>query len=66
MLAGPPGAGKSTSQDDLIAASGLDREAWRVINNDDFKDQLLRAAVDDGTLRDRAVAAGAGREGVSA
>lgn len=62
VLAGPPGAGKSTSQDDLIAASGLDREAWRVINNDDFKDHLLRAAIDDGTYETELLPPGLGEK----
>ena len=35
----------------MIAASGLHREGWRVVNNDDFKDDLLQAAIDDGTYR---------------
>lgn len=47
VLAGPPGAGKSTVLRDEIlgdAASG-----WLTVDADDFKHALLRAAIDDGS-----------------
>ena len=49
VLAGPPGAGKSSSQKALIDATGIPEEDWRIVNNDDFKDQLLLSALDDGS-----------------
>lgn len=45
ITAGPPGAGKST----LVRNLRLAGEGWRVIDSDDIKVRLLRAAVQDGT-----------------
>lgn len=49
VLAGPPGAGKSTALRALLAETGSRPDAWRVINSDDFKDDLLDAALADGS-----------------
>lgn|GEM_PF-764044 len=46
VLAGPPGAGKSTVLRDVL---GLDRGAWVTIDADDFKHKLLREALADGS-----------------
>jgi predicted ABC-type ATPase len=51
VLAGPPGAGKSSAQSDLIAATGRPAEQFRVVNADDFKDDLLEQAMKDGSYR---------------
>jgi chloramphenicol 3-O-phosphotransferase len=48
VLAGPPGAGKSTACAALMDASGIPRAHWAVIGNDDFKDQLLLRLLADG------------------
>lgn len=48
VLAGPPGAGKSTACAALMDASGVPRAHWSVIGNDDFKDQLLLRLLADG------------------
>ena len=50
LLAGPPGAGKSTAQHNLAESLGVALERWRVINSDDFKDLLLQAALADGSI----------------
>jgi predicted ABC-type ATPase len=50
LLAGPPGAGKSTAQNNLSDTLGVSVERWRVINSDDFKDRLLEAALADGSI----------------
>ncbi|UYY81972.1 zeta toxin family protein [Arthrobacter sp. YA7-1] len=49
VLAGPPGAGKSTAQDALIAQTRTGPEHWLSINPDDFKDELLVQALADGS-----------------
>ncbi len=50
IMAGPPGAGKSSTQDQLF--DGLDRSQWRELDADVFKRDLLKAAVADGTLQE--------------
>jgi predicted kinase len=50
LLAGPPGAGKSTAQNELAHTLGVPLERWRVINSDDFKDLLLETALADGSI----------------
>ncbi|WP_369745682.1 zeta toxin family protein [Paenarthrobacter sp. AMU7] len=49
VLAGPPGVGKSTAQDALIAQTRTRPEQWLSINPDDFKDDLLVQARADGS-----------------
>lgn len=49
VLAGPPGAGKSTAQDALIKETRTQPEHWLAINADDFKDELLEHARADGS-----------------
>jgi predicted kinase len=49
LLAGPPGAGKSTIRSNLTDRIGIPLERWRIINSDDFKDLILHAALQDGT-----------------
>ncbi len=49
VLAGPPGAGKSTVVDSLIADSKSRPEHWLTIDPDDFKDALLQQARLDGS-----------------
>ncbi|MDE9366555.1 zeta toxin family protein [Luteipulveratus sp. YIM 133132] len=49
VLAGPPGAGKSSSLDDVVRGQGSSQEQWLVINSDDFKDALLDEALRDGS-----------------
>lgn len=49
VLAGPPGAGKSTAQAALIEATQTQPENWLPINADDFKDELLQQARQDGS-----------------
>ncbi|MBB2924404.1 zeta toxin family protein [Cellulomonas cellasea] len=46
VLAGPPGAGKSTVLRDVI---GVDKSAWLTIDADEFKQKLLREALADGS-----------------
>ena len=50
VLAGPPGAGKSTAQRQLADILRIPLERWRVVNSDDFKDLLLEQALADGTI----------------
>jgi predicted kinase len=50
LLAGPPGAGKSTAQNNLADTLGIALERWRVINSDDFKDLLLQTALADRSI----------------
>ncbi|WP_427019516.1 zeta toxin family protein (plasmid) [Pseudarthrobacter sp. P1] len=49
VLAGPPGAGKSTAQHALIKETRTQPEHWLAINADDFKDELLEQARQDGS-----------------
>ena len=49
VLAGPPGAGKSTAQAALIQQIRSPSEHWLPINADDFKDELLQQARQDGS-----------------
>jgi len=49
VLAGPPGAGKSTAQNALIKETRTQPEHWLAINADDFKDELLEQARVDGS-----------------
>lgn len=49
VLAGPPGAGKSTVQRAIL---GDDAKDWLVIDADEFKRALLRTALDDGSYED--------------
>lgn len=49
VLAGPPGAGKTSALKSAIARTGVQRSKWREINADNFKDALLLAALEDGT-----------------
>ncbi|MCB5291495.1 zeta toxin family protein [Arthrobacter sp. SO3] len=49
VLAGPPGAGKSTARNALIAETRTRPEHWLSVNPDDFKDELLVKALADGS-----------------
>jgi hypothetical protein len=49
LMAGPPGAGKSTAQHQLVGGV-LTR--WRRLDADEFKLRLLEAAVADGSLQE--------------
>lgn len=49
VLAGPPGAGKSSVVETLIAETQTRPEQWLAINPDDFKDLLLQQAKRDGS-----------------
>ncbi|WP_147343796.1 zeta toxin family protein [Rhodococcus sp. ADH] len=49
LMAGPPGAGKSTVQDHLVGGA-LAR--WRHLDADEFKFRILGAAVADGSLQE--------------
>lgn len=51
VLAGPPGAGKSTVLTAVIAATATSADDWRVINSDEFKDALLTEAQRDGSYQ---------------
>lgn len=53
LLAGPPGAGKTTAQDELFASTGTTEDDWRILNADDFKDRLFKRALDDGSYDSR-------------
>ncbi|MFD6896204.1 hypothetical protein ACFWB0_16840 [Rhodococcus sp. NPDC060086] len=48
VMAGPPGAGKSSTHDQLFR--GRDQHRWRELDADVFKRYLLEAALADGTL----------------
>lgn len=49
VMAGPPGAGKSTTRAKLF--HGRDQSQWRHVDADDFKRHLLEEALADGTLQ---------------
>ncbi|AZZ53999.1 hypothetical protein C1I64_19475 [Rathayibacter festucae DSM 15932] len=49
LLAGPPGAGKTTALDELLASTRTTAADWRILNADDVKDLLLRRALEDGS-----------------
>ncbi len=49
VLAGPPGAGKSSVLARVVAEMGSHRADWRVIDADHFKDVLLLQALRDGS-----------------
>lgn len=49
LMAGPPGAGKSSTLTMLLTEWGESPETWRVVENDDFKSRLFRQALDDGS-----------------
>ncbi|GAB3186272.1 hypothetical protein GCM10027060_26650 [Nesterenkonia halophila] len=49
VLAGPPGAGKSTVLDDVL---GADKPKYLRIDADDFKKSLLEQALQDGSFND--------------
>jgi len=49
VMAGPPGAGKSTVRVPFMAAEGLDPAAYTVIDADHFKEGLVDAALRDGS-----------------
>lgn len=46
VMAGPPGAGKSTVRQNVL---GVDESAWLIVDADDFKTKLLREAMADGS-----------------
>ena len=48
LMAGPPGAGKSTAQAHLV---GEHPQGWRHLDVDEFKLRLRAAAVEDGSLQ---------------
>ncbi len=50
LMAGPPGAGKSSTHERLF--HGRDQRQWRELDADIFKRYLLEAAVADGTLQE--------------
>ncbi|WP_404316463.1 hypothetical protein [Prescottella equi] len=50
LMAGPPGAGKSSTHERLF--HGRDQRQWRELDADIFKRHLLEAAVADGTLQE--------------
>lgn len=58
VLAGPPGAGKSSARKKLIADMGSSDADWRDLNADDFKDQLLLRAARDGSINRELAPAG--------
>jgi chloramphenicol 3-O-phosphotransferase len=49
VLAGPPGAGKSTVLPSILRATGIPEQQWRTIDADSFKDRLLDQALHDGS-----------------
>lgn len=49
ILAGPPGAGKSTVLPSVIAKTKIPADPWRVIDADYFKERLLEQALSDGS-----------------
>lgn len=50
LLAGPPGAGKSSTHERLF--HGHDQRQWRELDADVFKRYLLEAVVEEGTLQE--------------
>lgn len=48
MTAGPPGAGKTSVRESV--QERLSPEGWRVVDPDEFKDEILKHALNDGTF----------------
>ena len=53
LLAGPPGAGKTTAQDELFESTGTTAADWRILNADDFKDRVFKQSLADGSYDSR-------------
>lgn len=51
VMAGPPGAGKSTALQSIIAATGIPQEKWMLLDADEVKKLLLDQACADGTFQ---------------
>ncbi|MEX2984809.1 zeta toxin family protein [Streptomyces sp. C36] len=49
MTAGPPGAGKTSAR--TAVQQRLSPDGWHVIDPDDFKDELLKEALEDGSFQ---------------
>lgn len=49
IMAGPPGAGKTTIRKQVLDQIGATEDHFHIIDADNFKDALLQHAIDDGT-----------------
>ena len=52
VMAGPPGAGKSSALQDIITETGISKEKWLLLDADEVKKLLLDQAQADGTYQD--------------